>query len=165
VSKKTGKEYTTFEAFWPFYVQEHKNPLNRRLHFIGTSLALGCVANAALRRKPRWLLLAPLAGYFFAWIGHFLVEKNRPATFKYPLESLRGDFKMFGLMATGRMNEELQRVLLDAEMAAEKTPASDSSDGLDAEDIAYELGKTLEDDDPEDEEDEYELEEELSDHV
>jgi hypothetical protein len=121
------------------------------------------VANAALRRKPRWLLLAPLAGYFFAWIGHFLVEKNRPATFKYPLESLRGDFKMFGLMATGRMNEELQRVLLDAEMEAQKNPVSSSSDGLDAEDIAYELGKTLEDD--ESEEDEYELEEELSDHV
>lgn len=159
MSKKTEKEYTSFESFWPFYVQEHKHPLNRRLHFLGTSLALGCVANAALRRKPRWLLLAPLAGYFFAWIGHFLVEKNRPATFKYPLESLRGDFKMFGLMATGRMNDELQRVLLDAEMAAEKNPAS--ADGLNAEDIAYELGKTLEED--EDEEDE--LEEELSDHV
>jgi hypothetical protein len=153
-----SKKYRSFQEFWPFYIQEHKQPLNRKLHFIGTSLALGCVATAAARRKPRWLLFAPLAGYFFAWIGHFLVEKNRPATFQYPLESLRADFKMFGLMATGRMNEEIQSVLLDLELA-EETPTN--AQNLSDEEIAYELGKTLEDD----EESEHDIEEDQPDYV
>ncbi|PIQ25021.1 DUF962 domain-containing protein [bacterium (Candidatus Blackallbacteria) CG17_big_fil_post_rev_8_21_14_2_50_48_46] len=113
------KKYKNFQEFWPFYVQEHKHPLNRKLHFLGTGLALGCATLAASRRRPRLFLLAPLLGYFFAWMGHFVVEKNRPATFKYPLFSLRGDFKMFGMMATGRMNEEIQRILLEAESEAD----------------------------------------------
>jgi hypothetical protein len=115
--------FRTFEDFWPFYVREHSDPLNRRLHFVGTSLALGAVAYAALRRKPKALLLAPLLGYGFAWAGHYLVEKNRPATFKYPLWSLRGDFVMWTKMLAGTMDEEVRRV-----MEAEANGATDEAD-------------------------------------
>lgn len=135
------KKYKYFREFWPFYVQEHKHPLNRRLHFLGTALALGCVAGAAIRRKPRLLFLAPIFGYFFAWLGHFVVEKNRPATFQYPLMSLCGDFKMFALMATGRMDEAVQKVLLDSEL--EKS-ASERVDAKVNEQNSYELGQLVE---------------------
>lgn len=117
-------EFETFEEFWPFYVREHANPTNRRLHFVGTSLSLATVAYAVLRGKPKALLLAPVAGYSFAWIGHFLVEKNRPATFKYPLWSLRGDFKMFAKMLNGSMDEEVRRV-----MEVAPSDASPQADG------------------------------------
>lgn len=105
----SDKEYKTFKEFWPFYLKEHANPTNRKLHFIGTSLALAALGHVIYHRKPKQLIAAPLFGYFFAWVGHFIVEKNRPATFKYPLMSLRGDFKMFGLMAQGKLNKELER--------------------------------------------------------
>jgi len=127
--------FQTFEEFWPFYVREHSDPMNRRLHFVGTSLALGTVAYAALRRKPKALLFAPLLGYGFAWVGHFLVEKNRPATFKHPLWSLRGDFVMWTKMLAGTMDEEVRRVM-EAEMQAasndehdDAPPATESAPG------------------------------------
>lgn len=101
----------TFEEFWPFYVREHSNKLTRKLHFIGTTLALGCAA-AALVTRRRWLLLAaPVVGYGPAWISHFFVEKNRPATFKHPLWSLRADFVMWMKMIDGTMDAEVDRVL------------------------------------------------------
>ena len=99
---------STYGSFWPFYVSQHMNPTNRRLHFAGTSLVLLSLA-AAVLLSPVFLLAAPLAGYGFAWVGHFRYERNRPATFTYPLWSLRGDFQMFGLMLLGRMNPEVER--------------------------------------------------------
>src|SRR6185503_20611147 len=101
------KRYTSFEEFWPFYVREHSNPLNRALHFVGTSLAIGCASGAAL---GQWYLLpmAPVCGYSFAWVGHFFVEKNRPATFTYPLWSLAADFVMWKKMLTGQMAAEVE---------------------------------------------------------
>lgn len=103
------KEYSNFKDFWPFYVSEHNHPLNRKLHFIGTSLALLSLGSFAVTRKKRFLAAAPLSGYFFAWIGHFIVEKNRPATFTYPVKSLMGDFKMFGRILQGKMEHEVER--------------------------------------------------------
>ncbi len=97
------ENFATFEAFWPYYLSEHKNGLNRRLHFIGTTLVCVLVLAAALTLNPRVLLFAPIAGYGFAWAGHFLVEKNRPATFRHPLWSLRGDFRMYGKMLRGQL--------------------------------------------------------------
>jgi hypothetical protein len=97
----------SFEEFWPFYVSQHLNPTGRKLHFVGTTLALGCLAMAPLR--PGALLLAPVVGYGFAWVGHALFEKNRPATFTYPLWSLRGDLRMWRLMVAGKMEPELER--------------------------------------------------------
>ena len=93
----------TYKEFWPFYLNEHKHPLNRKLHFVGTTLVFGVLILSI--RMQNWQLLwgMPLVGYFFAWCGHFLVEKNRPATFRYPLWSLFSDFKMFFLMVLGRI--------------------------------------------------------------
>ena len=101
---------TSFEEFWPFYVSQHSRASTRALHFAGTTMALGSLAAGAL--VAPWVALAafPL-GYGPAWIGHFFFEKNRPATFTYPLWSLRGDFRMYRLMLTGRMAPELDRAL------------------------------------------------------
>jgi len=100
----------SYEVFWPFYVAQHSNRTNRRLHFIGTSLVLVAVVASALVSLV-WLAAAPMAGYGFAWVGHFVFQKNRPATFTYPLWSLRGDFKMFRLMLLGKMDAEVERVM------------------------------------------------------
>src|SRR5262245_7907048 len=99
---------TSYEEFWPYYVSEHMEPTTRRLHVLGTTLVLAAVG-AAIVLDPLWLLAAPLVGYGFAWVGHFFFEHNRPATFTYPLWSLRGDFRMFRLTLLGRMGPELQR--------------------------------------------------------
>lgn len=100
---------TTYRAFWPFYVMQHRTPGTRRLHFAGTSGALALIALAAALPQPWLLLAAPVCGYFFAWAGHFLVEKNRPATFTYPVFSLIGDFHMYALMWLARMDSEVAR--------------------------------------------------------
>jgi hypothetical protein len=121
-----GDEYKTFEEFWPFYVREHSHPINRALHFVGTSTAMSVVAAAVLLRRPSLLLLAPIAGYGAAWIGHFGIEKNRPATFKYPAWSLRGDFVMWGKIATGQMDAEIERAWAGYE--AERNAEADTSE-------------------------------------
>ena len=111
----TTERFATFEEFWPYYLEEHSDPTNRRLHQVGTTLALGTVAASIAKRKPLWALGALVAGYGPAWIGHFIIEKNRPATFTYPLWSLAADFKMNGMMWTGRLDSELERLgLLEA---------------------------------------------------
>ena len=105
------ERYGSYEQFWPFYVSQHMRAATRVLHFVGTSLV--CVAAAAgVLVSPAWLATAPLAGYGFAWVGHFAFERNRPATFTYPLWSLRGDFRMFRLMLLGRMTPEVERAAL-----------------------------------------------------
>ncbi|MHB1847297.1 MAG: Mpo1-like protein [Deltaproteobacteria bacterium] len=101
----------SFQDFWPFYLGEHRRALTRRLHFIGTSGTLLFALAAALTGRPALLLGALVSGYGFAWVSHFAVEKNRPATFRYPFYSLAGDFKMYGLILTGRMDAELARLL------------------------------------------------------
>ena len=86
--------FKTYEEFWPYYLSQHANPVNRLLHFVGTSCALGSIVLAALV-SWRFVLAAPVAGYGFAWAGHFFFETNRPATFSYPLWSLRADLQMW----------------------------------------------------------------------
>ena len=104
------QEIKSFDEFWPYYVEEHSKPATRNLHFAGTATALACVAALAASGRWKWLPLALVPGYAAAWVGHFLVEKNRPATFKYPLWSFMADQKMFGLMLTGKMEEEIERI-------------------------------------------------------
>ena len=108
-------EFKTFEDFWPFYVREHANKTNRVLHFVGTSLAMSCVAAAAITRRTGFLLAAPLVGYGFAWVGHFVIEGNRPATFQYPLMSAASDFRMWYHMAKGQLwsGDPLEELNLD----------------------------------------------------
>ncbi len=99
----------TFREFWPYYVREHGKPITRALHFIGSTCVLAIVAAAVVTGRP-WLLLAtPVVGYGFAWIGHFGFEKNRPATFKYPVYSFIGDWVMYGKILSGTMRAEVER--------------------------------------------------------
>ena len=103
----------SFEEFWPHYVAEHSQPATRTLHAIGTTVGLACAAAFVARRKWKLLPLALVPGYGAAWASHFLIEKNKPATFEHPLWSFMGDYKMIGLMLTGRMDEEIKRLGLE----------------------------------------------------
>ena len=97
------KRFNSFAAFYPYYLSEHRNSTCRRLHFVGTTLVIFILA-LTIAKGAWWLLLAlPLAGYSFAWVGHFFFEKNRPATFQHPLYSLLGDFVMYRDMIVGRV--------------------------------------------------------------
>jgi hypothetical protein len=101
----------TFDEFWPFYVREHSLRSTRILHFVGTTLGM-LVLVGAIAAQQWWLLLAaPIFGYGFAWISHFGIEKNKPASFKYPLWSFLADLKLWGMMLTGRMGAEVERIL------------------------------------------------------
>lgn len=97
-------QFRSFAEFYPYYLGEHANPTCRRLHFVGTSLVIALLAYAV--GSGQWLLLLamPVAGYGFAWAGHFFFEKNRPATFTYPLYSLIGDFAMFRDILRGKIS-------------------------------------------------------------
>lgn len=95
--------FASFSEFYAFYLGEHRNLTCRRLHFAGSSLALGFVVLAIMRGDPRWLLAALLSGYAFAWIGHFFFELNRPATFKHPFYSFAGDWVMFKDILIGKI--------------------------------------------------------------
>ncbi len=99
----------SYREFWPIYLREHSRPATRGLHYLGTGLGLALLAAAILTTDWRLLPAALVAGYAFAWIGHALVERNRPATFSHPLWSFVSDFRMFGLWASGRMGRELAR--------------------------------------------------------
>lgn len=114
------RAHTSFASFWPYYLSEHSKPQTRALHYIGTSLVV-LLAIAALASGRWWLFAAlPLAGYAFAWVAHFGVEKNRPATFTYPLWSLAADFKMWWYWLTGRLGHELEKAECRARRAKEE---------------------------------------------
>ncbi len=102
---------TNFEEFWPYYVSQHRDPTCRKLHFVGTSIAMGCLALAPF--NPTALLAAPIAGYGLAWIGHFVFEENKPATWgglQFAAWSLRGDLRMWRRMLEGTMDAEVEKV-------------------------------------------------------
>ena len=109
----------SFQAFWPFYVGEHRKPLCRVLHYIGTGTFLASAISFLLSGSWSHLGIGVLCGYGFAWIGHFRVEGNRPATFRYPLLSLLADWKMLFYFVTGRMEREMVRLYGSVDPAPE----------------------------------------------
>ena len=97
------RRFASFAEFYPYYLREHARPACRRLHFMGTTLVLACLMITLWTGNAWWLAGVPLAGYGFAWAGHFFFEHNRPATFSHPFYSLAGDFAMYRDMLAGRI--------------------------------------------------------------
>jgi len=98
--------FASFREFYPFYLSEHRNAACRRLHFAGSAIVLVLIVLAFVMRAWWLLALVPVAGYGFAWVGHFGFEKNRPATFSHPAWSLAGDWVMFWQLLTGKIRFE-----------------------------------------------------------
>ncbi len=96
------ERFRSWQAFYPFYLQEHQHPVSRILHFTGTGLIALWLALALTTGNAWWAVLIPVGGYGFAWVGHYFFERNRPATFRYPLYSLGSDFVLFWHLLTGR---------------------------------------------------------------
>ena len=99
----------SYAEFWPFYLQEHAQPRTRTFHYIGTSLVIAIAAIAIVTMNWLLLLAMPVAGYFFAWVSHAFIERNKPATFIHPLWSLVSDFRMFLMWVSGRLDAELEK--------------------------------------------------------
>jgi hypothetical protein len=99
--------FPDYDAFWPYYLSQHSNRATRLLHVAGTSLALLALLRGLWIPSLGWLIAAPILGYGAAWIAHAVIEKNHPATFTYPLWSLRGDFDMLKLWLSGKLEAEL----------------------------------------------------------
>jgi hypothetical protein len=95
------KKYKSLQEFYPFYLTEHQNFTSRVLHFIGSGLAILSLLAALLFHNFNFFIAIPLLGYGFAWVGHFFFEKNRPATFEYPLYSVASDFMLFFDLLSG----------------------------------------------------------------
>jgi hypothetical protein len=109
-----GLRVMTYEEFWPRYLAAHAEPRTRGLHYLGSTLALAALGAAAAKRDWRWLLAAPVAGYAPAWLGHLVIEHNRPETFRHPGWSLLSDFRMFGMFLAGRLGNELRNAGVSA---------------------------------------------------
>lgn len=98
-----NKRFTSFHDFYSFYLSEHRHPVCRALHFAGSTLVLVLLGMALVTKNWTLLVLLPVVGYGFAWVGHFFFEKNRPATFSYPMWSFIGDWIMYAQLLTGKI--------------------------------------------------------------
>jgi hypothetical protein len=105
----TEPRIQSFREFWPFYVGEHRVPLNRLLHYVGTGGGYALLI-AAVVVDWRLVFAAAILGYGNAWFGHFIIEKNKPASFRYPIWSFFADAKMLSYGLTGRMGKEIERL-------------------------------------------------------
>jgi len=108
-TKPTNHKIETYADFWPYYLREHSSPATRAVHYAGTAVAISSLIALIVTGNGWFGLVALLGGYGFAWTAHFFIEKNRPATFTYPLWSLFSDFRMAAAWATGRLGRELAK--------------------------------------------------------
>jgi hypothetical protein len=122
----SAKQFQSFEEFWPHYVAEHSDPRTRALHAAGTTTSIVCTLVLIARRKWKLLPLALLPGYGAAWLAHFFIEKNKPATFDHPLWSFMGDYKMIAMMISGTMNAEVERSLNARRELGERTTVTEN---------------------------------------
>lgn len=104
MNETTTARFERFSDFYPYYLAEHADPRCRLMHFIGSTGVIGVVVAAIVSANAWWLAAMPLVGYGFAWLGHFVFEKNKPATFSYPLYSLAGDWVMYADILRGRVS-------------------------------------------------------------
>lgn len=102
------RSFRSYNDFFQFYLEQHSEPANRWMHAAGTGLGVAVVVIAFATHHPWFALLWPVIGYGFAWVGHLLIEKNQPATFGHPFWSFISDFRMLGLMLTGRLSSRLR---------------------------------------------------------
>lgn len=102
-------KFESFKDFFPYYLAEHANPTCRKLHYIGTCLASSLLIISLWQQAWGFIPLFFIIGYGFAWTGHAFFERNKPATFDYPLWSFFGDYKMFWLAITGQLGEVLHQ--------------------------------------------------------
>jgi hypothetical protein len=102
--------FRSFSEFYPYYLSEHKDPVCRRLHYIGSTLVLAILVTLAVTGLWGYWWLMLVAGYGFAWVGHFKFEHNKPATFKYPFYSLAADWVMYKDFLTGQLEQKLQKL-------------------------------------------------------
>ncbi|MCO5168232.1 MAG: DUF962 domain-containing protein [Planctomycetes bacterium] len=114
--------YPTLRAFWPYYLSEHRHPVNRALHAVGSLCGLTWLGLAIAWRQPTLVAAALVSGYAFAWIGHFVVERNRPATFRYPLKSFLCDWLLLVYTLTGRAGGELARLEAEGRLPRKQEP-------------------------------------------
>lgn len=115
---------TNYRQFWPYYLREHSRILTRRIHYFGTGLAIIGIVMAVADWNGWYLLAAAVCGYAPAWFAHFFVEKNRPATFRYPFWSLISDFRMFFMWLADRLQPELKRAGCLAEIDLDEPEAT-----------------------------------------
>lgn len=109
----TTNRIQTYQEFWPFYLKEHSKKATRNWHYVGSTIGFICLVLFFVTFQARFILLGLVAGYACAWFSHFTIEKNRPATFKYPLWSLASDWKMWFLWLTGGLKKELQKYQIE----------------------------------------------------
>lgn len=100
-------KFSSFAEFYPYYLSEHRNPVCRALHYTGSVLVIAVLLYALFTQQWLWLWLLPVIGYGFAWLGHFMFEHNKPATFDYPFYSLAADWVMLKDFVTGQLKRKL----------------------------------------------------------
>jgi hypothetical protein len=125
-------EISCFADFWPYYVGEHRHPACRGIHYLAGIASLALLVIALAWSSPVTLLLAPVVGYGLAWVGHFGVERNRPATLRFARWSLVAEFKMLALGMSGRMRKEVERLYGSAHPSPDAPLIDGSSDSLPA---------------------------------
>ena len=102
------KKYKTLKEFYPYYLTEHSDVTCRRLHYTGTTLLFVIIAVSIFTGNYAFMFLLPVVGYGFAWLGHYKFERNKPATFQYPLYSLASDFIMYYHFLTGQVGQKVE---------------------------------------------------------